>query len=166
MEQFGSHQGYFIILHVIGWTVFRFLLTLILSAYWNERDWYFFLGRQFLNISPQLPNIGTCMVIPMFDIKFDNIILKFNMYLNLPSQWSQKGFLVITLCSAARHQFQAISLVLSWSCLSALYKCTIYTPQPTQPNNLYSWLESCAAMQKASSFFLQKILFGRLVACI
>ena len=49
-----------------------------------------------------------------------------------------------------RHQFKAISSVLS--CLSALYKCTLYNSrQHNYLNNLYSWLGIGADEQKASS---------------
>ena len=48
------------------------------------------------------------------------------------------------------------------SCLSALYKCTLYTSQPTQPNNLYNWLRSGAAKQQASNLLMANAFSGSL----
>ena len=59
-------------------------------------------------------------------------------------------FYFITAWVLRRHQFRAISSVLS--CLSALYKCTLYNSrQHNYLNNLYSWLGIGADEQKASS---------------
>ena len=59
-------------------------------------------------------------------------------------------FYFITARVLRRHQFRAISSVLS--CLSALYKCTLYNSrQHNYLNNLYSWLGIGADEQKASS---------------
>ena len=56
-----------------------------------------------------------------------------------------------------RHQFPVISSVLT--CLSALYKCTLYTPQPTQLNNLYSYSD-LAPQRNSQAVFIWKMPFS------